>query len=142
MQRGDSSTFFGVSATRSATTKVARAQTATATSPPLTKAHLSIRPTMTLTLIAMRTSPIGEHVCFVLLKPKPPSGGQTKKEVVFAFAGGGVLLFLATKDTPRTSMRAGHCFFLHLRGHNQLFSSIAAQKKITCPRGTSNERCI
>ena len=61
-----------------AITQPARAQTATAISPPVTKAHLSMRPTITLTLIAMRTSSIRKHARFIGIEPRPPSGGQTQ----------------------------------------------------------------
>jgi hypothetical protein len=38
----------------------------------------------------MRTSPIGGHVCFILLEPKPPfggpfGGGRQKKKNGFAY---------------------------------------------------------
>ena len=47
--------------------------------PPTMKAHSSIRPTITLVLIAIKTSPIGGGVCYILLEPKPPSGGGAEK---------------------------------------------------------------
>ena len=81
----------------------------------------------------MRTSPIGEHVCFNLLEPKPPSGGADKKMQLLGllFRSSGRVLCKSSFQRRRVTCKWAWLIYVEIkssltrrRGDNKLLEII------------------